>query len=85
MFSSTAVQTSDLANFPGGYMYKMSWKEIQNFEQGRINEEWCGFTCIFFHHSICGVSQKCLLYKYEHIVRFEVLMAVNMKTAVFGM
>lgn len=34
---------------------------------------------------ICGVSHKCLLQEDENGVRFEVLMAVKMTIAVFGM
>lgn len=44
----------------------------------------CDLPVTSFITHICGMSHKCLFQEDEYDVRFEVLMAVKMKIAVFG-
>lgn len=56
--SNTAVQTSDLANFSGGYLNKSLRRKFSIFKKkDLLVRSEVGFTCNFFHHSyLWGVT-----------------------------
>jgi len=49
--SNTAVQTSDLANFSGGYLNKSLRKKFNILKKAVLVRSGVGFTCNFFRHS----------------------------------
>lgn len=62
MVSNIAVQTSDLANFSGGYLNNSLRKKFNILKKAILVSSGVGFTCNFFHHSYlweCHINVDC--------------------------